>query len=513
MKTNSDNRSGDFTKIIKDGYMSKGDTILYGVGMLDGAVIPDAQVTIPLATLNRHGLVAGATGTGKTKTLQKLAELLSEKGVPSLVMDIKGDFSGVSQEGEYTDKVKLRSEATGVPWLAKSYPTEFLSLSDDGAIRMRSTVSEFGPVLFSKMLELNDTQSSVVSLVFKYCDDKGMPLLDLADFRKVLQYTQTDEGKTDIEKEFGTVAGTSIGTIMRKVIELEEQGGELLFGEPSFEVDDLIATRDGLGVINVIRLMNIQTKPKLFSTFMLALLAEMYQKFPELGDVEKPKLVVFIDEAHLLFEEASKDLLNQIEQIVKLIRSKGVGIIFCTQNPIDIPDDVLAQLGLKIQHALRAFTAKDRDAIKKAAENYPETNFYEIDKLITELGIGEAFVTALSEKGTPTPLVHTMSAGPRSRMDTITDDEYKKILNQSNLVTKYNQSINRDSAYEMLCKKMDDCEEGKALESEAKKEAKETNSSAVDTIMEISKNPMVRDIARTATRAAMRGILGMLTKK
>jgi DNA helicase HerA-like ATPase len=259
--------------------------------------------------------------------------------------------------------------------------------------------------------------------------------------------------------------------------------------------------------------MNVQTKPKLFSTFMLSLLAEMYQKFPELGDVQKPKLVVFIDEAHLLFEEASKDLLNQIEQIVKLIRSKGVGIIFCTQNPIDIPDDVLAQLGLKVQHALRAFTAKDRDAIKKASENYPETDFYQVDKLITELGIGEAFVTALSEKGTPTPLVHCMNSGPRSRMSTITDDEYKKVLSESNLLQKYNQNINRDSAYEMLCKKMDDCEEGKVLEEEAKREAKSTGSSAVDTIMEISKNPLVRDVARTATRAAMRGILGMLTKR
>lgn len=513
MKTNADTSTGDFIKTIKEGYASKGDYITYGAGMLDGQVVPETFVNIPLATLNRHGLVAGATGTGKTKSLQKLAELLSEKGVPSLVMDIKGDFSGISQEGVYSDKVKLREEATGIKWTAQAYPTEFLSLSDDGAIRMRSTVSEFGPVLFSKMLELNDTQSSVVSLVFKYCDDKGMPLLDLADFRKVLQYIQTDDGKSDIEKEFGMVAGTSIGTIMRKVIELEEQGGELLFGEPSFEVEDLVATRGGMGVINVIRLMNIQTKPKLFSTFMLALLAEMYQKFPELGDVEKPKLMVFIDEAHLLFEEASRDLLNQIEQIVKLIRSKGVGIIFCTQNPTDIPDDVLAQLGLKIQHALRAFTAKDRDAIKKASENYPETQFYQIDKLITELGIGEAFVTALSEKGTPTPLVHSMNSGPHSRMDTITDTEYKEVLNKSELISKYNQNINRDSAYEMLCKKMDDSEEGKLLETEARRESKETGNSAVDTIMEISKNPMVRDIARTATRAAMRGILGMLTKK
>jgi DNA helicase HerA-like ATPase len=253
----------NFVDTIKSGYESKGDSMVYGVGMQGGVVEKEAIVRIPLATLNRHGLVAGATGTGKTKSLQKLTELLSEKGVPSLVMDIKGDFSGVSQEGEYSDKVKTREENTGIKWSAEAYPTEFLSLSDDGAIRMRSTVSEFGPVLFSKMLELNDTQSSVVSLVFKYCDDKGLPLLDLNDFRKVLQYIQTDEGKGDIEKEFGMVAGTSIGTIMRKVIELEEQGGELLFGEPSFDVEDLVATRDGMGVINVIRLMNIRDVSKI----------------------------------------------------------------------------------------------------------------------------------------------------------------------------------------------------------------------------------------------------------
>lgn len=511
MKIN--NSKEDFINAINDGYSIKGDYITYGVGMLGGEVVEGATVNIPLATLNRHGLVAGATGTGKTKSLQKLAELLSEKGVPSLVMDIKGDFSGVSQPGEYSDKVKAREAATSIKWSAQAYPTEFLSLSDDEAVQMRSTVSEFGPVLFSKMLQLNDTQSSVVSLVFKYCDDKGMPLLDLADFRKVLQYIQTDEGKNDIEKEFGMVAGTSIGTIMRKVIELEEQGGELLFGEPSFEVNDLVATRDGMGVINVIRLMNIQTKPKLFSTFMLALLAEMYQKFPELGDVEKPKLMVFIDEAHLLFEEASKDLLNQIEQIVKLIRSKGVGIIFCTQNLIDIPDDVLAQLGLKVQHALRAFTAKDRDAIRKASENYPETDFYQIENLITELGIGEAFVTALSEKGTPTPLVHAMNSGPRSRMDTVTDEEYREVLGQSKLVSKYNSEVNRESAYEMLCSKMENCDSEEALESEAKSVARDSNTNATDVIMKISKNPLVRDVARTATRAALRGILGMLTKK
>lgn len=506
-----------FEEIINSGYSSKGKSIEIGSGVIGGEVIKEAKVKIPLATLNRHGLVAGATGTGKTKTLQKLAELLSENGVPSLVMDMKGDFSGISQTGELTDKVKVRAEQIGYDWQPDQYPVEFLTLGENGGdgVRLRATVSEFGPVLFSKMLELENTQSSVMSLIFKYCDDMGLPLLDLDDIKQTLKYLQTAEGEKEITKEYGKVSPATIGVILRKIIELEEQGAEEFFGEPSFEVNDLLRTKGDKGIVHVLRLMNMNTKPKLFSTFMLALLAEMYSTYPEEGDMDKPKLVVFVDEAHLLFDEASKALLDQIEQIVKLIRSKGVGIIFCTQNPIDIPDDVLAQLGLKIQHALRAFTAKDRDSIRKASENYPETDFYKVEDLITQLGIGEAFVTALSENGTPTPLVHTMMAPPRSRMDTITDEEFEQVIKSSEIRDKYKDIENRESAYEKLCKKMECDEEaldgGESVESKTKKAA--VAGGVLGTMIAVSKNPLVKQVARTATSAAIRGILGMLTKR
>lgn len=505
----------DFLEVVNAGYVGKGEMLNLGVGWLDGNVVKDAKVSIPLATLNRHGLVAGATGTGKTKTLQKMCEMLSENGVPTLVMDIKGDFSGISQAGEMNDKIKSRIDQTGCDWKSDSYPVEFLTLAGGEGVKMRATVGEFGPILFSKMLELNDTQSSVMSLVFKYCDDMGLPILDLTDIKEVLKYIQTEEGKDEIQKEFGAVSSATIGIILRKIIEQEEQGADMFFGEPSFDVEDLLQTRNGKGVVNVMRVSNLQSKPKLFSTFMLSLLSEVYEKFEELGDVEKPKLVIFIDEAHLIFEDASNALMSQMEQVIKLIRSKGVGIIFCTQNPIDIPYSILAQLGLKIQHALRAFTAKDRDAIKKASENYPETDFYKVDKVITELGIGEAFITGLSERGTPTPLVYTIVNPPQSRMDTITEQELKHVLNSSKLISKYNTDINRDSAQEMLCKKMESCNEDNAENKSVRERGAKSVAAggALGVAIEISKNPLVRQVARTATSAAIRGIFGMLIKK
>ncbi|MCX6200110.1 MAG: DUF853 family protein, partial [Bacteroidetes bacterium] len=315
-------------------------------------------------------------------------------------------------------------------------------------------VSEFGPVLFSKILALNDTQEGVVSIVFKYCDDKKMPLLDLKDFKKVMNYI-TDEGKKEVEENYGKVSTATTSTILRKIIELEQQGAEIFFGEKSFEVDDLVRIdENGNGIISILRLTDIQDKPKLFSTFMLSLLAEIYATFPEEGDAGRPKLVIFIDEAHLIFEEASKALLDQIETIIKLIRSKGVGIFFCTQNPADVPDDVLAQLGMKVQHALRAFTAKDRKQIKLTAENYPLTDFYDTETLLTSLGMGEALVTVLNEKGIPTPLAATLLQAPRSRMDVLTSTEIEAINNQSKLVKKYSEVIDRESAFEILSGKI-----------------------------------------------------------
>lgn len=507
-------REERFRKVIEEGYRFEGDSIVLGTAVLDGRPLEKALVRLPLATFNRHGLIAGATGTGKTKTLQILAEHLSRKGVPSLVMDIKGDLSGIAVPGNPHPKIDERHQYIGIPWEAAGTPVEFLSLSDEPGVRLRATVSEFGPVLFSKILGLNEVQEGIVAVIFKYADDKNLPLIDLKDFKKLLQHLMSDEGKAEITAQYGTFSAVSAGTILRKVIELEAQGAERFFGEPSFDVQDLLRTRDGKGIVHILRVSDIQDRPKLFSTFMLQLLAEVYATFPEEGDLEKPKLMLFIDEAHLLFEEATKALLNQIEVVVKLIRSKGVGLIFITQNPVDIPEEVLAQLGLKIQHALRAFTAKDRKAIKLAAENYPETDFYTVDEVITELGIGEALVTALDEKGRPTPLVHTLLRAPMSRMDVLTDEEIQQILSQSELIPKYNTPIDRKSAYEILSQKLDEaCSEEHMSERErdwkAAEEIEERKSSPtlVETIL---KSTLVRQIGRTVAREVTRGILGVL---
>jgi len=443
-----------FKESLTSGYDFKGDYIVLGAAMLDGNAVENTLVKAPLKTFNRHGLIAGATGTGKTKTLQVLAEQLSDKGVPVLVMDIKGDFSGIAVPGTANAKIDERQNKIGIAWEAKGSPVEFLTLSKENGARLRATVSEFGPVLFSKILGLNDVQQGVVTIVFKYCDDKKLPLLDLKDFKKVLNYL-TNEGKKEIEENYGKVSTTTTSTILRNIIELEQQGAEIFFGEKSFEVDDLVRIDEkGKGIISILRLTDIQDKPKLFSSFMLSLLAEIYATFPEEGDSGRPKLVIFIDEAHLLFEEASKALLDQIETIVKLIRSKGVGLFFCTQNPMDVPDDVLAQLGMKVQHALRAFTAKDRKQIKLTAENYPLTDFYDTENLLTSLGMGEALITVLGEKGNPTPLAATLLQAPRSRMDVLTAQEIDSINSRSSLVKKYNELIDRDSAFEILCGKL-----------------------------------------------------------
>ncbi len=465
-------RIEDFSKSITEGYSSKGGFITLGGAILDGNAVANTPINIPLRTLNRHGLIAGATGTGKTKTIQVLSEQLSQKGIPVLMMDIKGDFSGIAAAGEEKSFITERHAKINLPFSPKAFSTELLTLSKQNGVRLRATVSEFGPVLFSRILELNDTQEGVVSVIFKYCDDNKMPLLDLKDIKKVMNYI-TEEGKEEIESNYGKISTSTTGTILRKIIELEQQGADIFFGEKSFEIDDLMRIdENGFGYINIVRLTDIQDKPKLFSTFMLNLLAEIYNVMPEKGDVDQPELVIFIDEAHLLFNEASKTLLDQIETIIKLIRSKGIGVYFITQNPMDIPKGVLAQLGLKIQHALRAFTANDRQAIKQTADNYPISEFYKTDELITSLGIGEALVTALNEKGIPTPLVATMMRAPESRMDILTEAEIDSINSKSKLVAKYAEEIDRESAYEILAKKIEEI----SIEVEEKTEEKKSSS-------------------------------------
>ncbi|MCC6583845.1 MAG: DUF853 family protein [Chitinophagales bacterium] len=505
-----------FVQTIQQGYTFSGPSIIVGGAMLDAKSVSNAQIKIPLKTLNRHGLIAGATGTGKTKTIQTLSEKLSENGVSVLMMDIKGDFSGIAEPGVSNQKITDRVTAIGNTWNPKAYPVELMSISSQDGVRLRATVTEFGPVLISKILDLNDTQEGVVAMVFKFCDDQNLGLVDLPDFKKVLQFL-TNEGKDTFEKEYGAVSPATVGTILRKVVELEQQGADLFFGETSFNVNDLLRKdENGYGYINIVRLTDIQDKPKLFSTFMLSLLAEVYAKFPERGDVEQPELIIFLDEAHLIFDSATKALKDQLESIIKLIRSKGVGIFFCTQNPNDIPESILAQLGLKVQHALRAFTAKDRQAIKLVAQNYPETAFYQVEDLITQLGIGEAFVTALNEKGIPTPLVHSMMTPPQSRMDILNEEEMKTLIQKSNLYRKYKDTIDPESAFEILSAKMEQLQQQEAEALQAKAEAKAAKVTSKpgrvekSTFEKVINSSVTKQIARTATTTITRGLLGAL---
>jgi len=494
-----------FFAYIEEGYTTKGDFITMGAAMLDGETITNAHVKIPLKTLNRHGLIAGATGTGKTKTLQIIAENLSNKGIPVLLMDLKGDLSGLAQPSPGHPKIDERHTKIGIPFAPTAFPVEILSLSEQDGVKLRATVSEFGPVLLSRILDLSVTQEGIVAVVFKYCDDNKLPLLDLKDFKKVLQYA-TEEGKKEFSDAYGRISTSSTGTILRKIIELEQQGADLFFGEKSFDVEDLTRIdENGRGYINILRLTDIQDRPKLFSTFMLSLLAEIYDTFPEQGDTGRPELVLFIDEAHLIFNEASKALLNQIESIVKLIRSKGIGIYFVTQNPTDVPDAVLSQLGLKVQHALRAFTAKDRKAIKLTAENYPISEYYDTKEVLTSLGIGEALISALDEKGRPTPLAATMLRAPMSRMDILTDKELKDVIDSSRLVRKYNETIDRESAYELLNIKIEQAE--KLAEKEKSSSSRSTRSTTRRA--STRQNPIIK-VLTSAT--FIRGVLGVLKK-
>ncbi|WP_435137621.1 helicase HerA-like domain-containing protein [Formosa sp. A9] len=496
-----------FLSEIKEGNTFKGDYITLGAAMLNEQAIKNAFVNIPLKTLNRHGLIAGATGTGKTKTLQVMAENLSEHGIPVLLMDIKGDLSGLAKSGDANSKITERHDKIGFPYAPKAFPVELLSLSEQDGVRLRATVSEFGPVLLSRILDLSDTQSGIVSVIFKYCDDHALPLLDLKDFKKILQYA-TQEGKKEFEEAYGRISTASTGAILRKIVELEQQGADLFFGETSFDVQDLLRLDDnGRGYINILRLTDIQDRPKLFSTFMLSLLAEIYTTFPEQGDTGRPELVIFIDEAHLIFDEASKALHDQIESIVKLIRSKGVGLYFVTQNPTDVPEAVLSQLGLKVQHALRAFTAKDRKAIKLTAQNYPISEYYDTETVLTSLGTGEALVSALDEKGRPTPLAATMMRAPMSRMDILTATELEALVTASKLVKKYNDTIDRESAYEMLNAKIKQAE---AEQERAKTTRKSTTtSSRKSTAM----NPVIKVLTSATFIRSVFGILNKVIKK
>ena len=487
-------RKDDFFRSINAGYACKGDFIVLGGAMLDGEAIADAHVKIPLKTLNRHGLIAGATGTGKTKTLQVLAEQLSLKGIPSLVMDVKGDLSGLARPGQENDFIRNRMVINPT---AMGSVELLQSRKERGQVMQRP---EFG-CSFSRILDLT-IQGGIMSVIFKYCMTTAMMNLRIPP----IQHTGGDELKK---------YGFNSSQVHPADHRVEQQGAERFFGEESFDTSDLMR-RDsgGNGYINIIRLTDIQDKPKLFSTFMLSLLAEVYNTMPEKGDVPKPELVIFIDEAHLIFSQASKVLLEQIETIVKLIRSKGVGVYFITQNPMDVPASVLAQLGLKVQHALRAFTAKDRKDIKLTAENFPISDYYRTEEAITSLGTGEALVTALNEKGVPTPLAVTMVRAPMSRMDILTPEEIDSINRSSQLVTKYSRVVDPESAAEMLEKKIRDAEERrKEMETRRDYEKDYRRSTGRRTGTVTRRRTTTHPVVKVLTSATfIRGVMGILTK-
>ena len=441
----------EFVAEIQSGYKISDPSLVIGSAMLDGELLNDPRVQVARSVLNRHGLVAGATGTGKTKTLQVLAGQLSDAGVPVFVADIKGDLTGLVAPADAANpKVAERVQQMALDYKPEGHPVEFLSLSGKLGAQVRATVHSFGPVLLGKVMDLNETQTSILSLIFKYCDDNQLPLLDFADLRTTLQYLSSDDGKP-ILAQYGGMSPASVGVLLRSLVTLEQQGAGAFFGEPEFDVDDLIrTTADGKGIISVLELSDVIDRPKLFSTFMLWLLAQLWHGLPEIGDPPQPKLVFFFDEAHLLFDGASKALLDAIEQTVRLIRSKGVGIYFVTQVPSDVPSPVLAQLGNRVQHALRAFTPEDADALHKAARTFPTTQFYDVEKLLTSLGIGEAAVTVLSPKGSPTPLAATRLIPPDSLMGALDPAALQQKIASGALRAKYATAIDRASAHEII---------------------------------------------------------------
>jgi DNA helicase HerA-like ATPase len=504
----ADVKSQSPSQEISAGYATEGKAVELGTVVVDGEVDATAHVRIPLAMVNRHGLVAGATGTGKTKTLQLIAEQLSLAGVPAVLADMKGDLSGLSQAGQANDKITQRTKDTGDDWQATGFPVQFLSLGTSGnAVPVRATISGFGPILLSKVMGLNDTQESTLGLIFHWADSKGLPLLDTKDLRAVITHLTSDTGKADLQG-IGGVSAQTAGVILRELSNLDAQGGDEFFGEPELDVQDLIRQVDGKGVLTLVELNNLAAKPALFSTFLMWLLAELFEELPEEGDLDQPKLVFFFDEAHLLFHDASKAFLDRIEQTVKLVRSKGVGVFFCTQLPTDVPSAVLSQLGARVQHALRAFTPEDQQALAKTVKTYPTTPHYELDKALTSLGIGEAIVTVLSEKGAPTPVAWTRLRAPRSLMDTIGDEAIKQAAASSELHGKYAQTVDRESAYELMASKAAPAEQ----QAEPRQQQEEQHKEEPGFLEKVLGNPAVKSFMRSAAsalgREVTRGMFG-----
>jgi uncharacterized protein len=497
----------DFAGTIAEGYAVKGAAADLGRGVHDGELAPEALVQLPLKTMNRHGLVAGATGTGKTRTLQLLAEQLSAHGVPVFAADYKGDLSGLRDPGAADGPAAERMQELGLPHEPTGFPVEFLSIGGLGAgVPVRASVTDFGPQLLAKVLGSNETQEGSLALVFRFADERGLPLVDLEDLRAVLTYLDSDAGKADL-RELGGVSGATIGVLLRSLVGLEDGGGTEFFGEPQFEIADLLRTTpDGKGLITCLELAAVQDKPRLFSTVLMWLVAELFEQLPEIGDPDKPRLVFFFDEAHLLFDEATKTFLDSVERTVRMIRSKGVGVFFVTQAPTDLPSGVLGQLGSRVQHALRAFTPEDADALRKVVRTYPKSEFYDLEQLLTSLGTGEAVVTVLSEKGIPTPVVHTRLRGPRASMQPSPDLE--AAATASPLAVKYGQRLDRESAAELLAARVEAAPEPEAEPEQPKRKAKAPKAPS-DQLTDF----LGSRSGRKLQREVVRGVFGLLRKR
>jgi uncharacterized protein len=503
-----------FTDMLAAGYGFSDPSVTLGAALDKQQIHQEPKIRIPLAMMNRHGLIAGATGTGKTKTLQLITEQLSAQGVPVFVADMKGDLSGLAMPGESNDRVSGRATDVGWAWKAAGVPVEFVSLTGGPGVQLRATVSSFGPLLLGKVLSLNETQTSVLTMVFKYCDDRQLLLLDMSDLRAVLQFLSGDEGKSELA-QYGGMSTASVGVLLRKMIELESQGADKFFGEPEFDVRDMLhVTSDGRGVVTCLELTDVQDKPKLFSTFMMWMLAELYQNLPEAGDLPKPKLVFFFDEAHLLFDEAPKAFLDEIQQVVRLIRSKGVGVYMVTQTPKDVPENVLAQLSNRVQHALRAHTPNDDAALKATVRTFPKTQFYDLEETLTSLGIGEAVVTVLDGRGSPTPVVATRLIPPASRMGPLTADELQADIRQSDFLKEYGQAVDRESAREKLAARMAPSQPAAAPAPVPAGAPASRAQKASPSVMATIGNAALKTIASPVTiRAVLRGVFGVIAGK
>ncbi|MEJ1240331.1 helicase HerA-like domain-containing protein [Chryseolinea sp. T2] len=493
-----------FIEAINKSYSTSLPTIYLGAGVYQGEIVADAKVNLPLRMMNRHGLVTGATGSGKTRTLQLMAEQLSAAGVSVFMPDMKGDLSGMAKQGTANDKINERAVALGISFRPAAFPVELYSLSGKVGAQMRATVTEFGPVLLGKILELNDTQTGVLNILFKYADDKKLPVVDFNDLKKLLNYLTEGPGAAEIKGDYGKISPATSSTILRKIVSLEQQGVDRIFGEPSFDIEDLFQKVDGQGVISILNVSDVQNQPAIFSTFMLSLLAEIYQTMPEAGDLDKPKLVFFIDEAHLLFNDAPKAFMDQIEQVIRLIRSKGVGVFFCTQITQDVSPAILAQLGNRVQHVIRAFTPNDVKALKETVKTFPRSEFYDMEQQFTQLGTGQAFITVLNEKGIPTATVVTHLSPPCSLMGPLPEGEYQQQLNASDAYRKYKDSEDPQSAFEILTERM----KNDAARAEDQKEVKRTTKGKQEksTFEEVINSP----VAKQMGRELVRGVFGVL---